>query len=316
MINGKQVRTWNAHSGGTLSAHYAQNGNIVTAGRDRTVKFWDGNGKGLFTISGFADIVMESLPFLTTVPKSSRETGLGKWVWNSADGKHLGDLNANPPTLETRVTIASEQLAKDQASLKQANEKLLPFQQKVDEMTKQVSANKNVMQETEKALQAAISDMQKTKSYFDKAIADLADKTNIQNEKSVAHETKKNELAANQQKHLTETGEFNKWNKRANERSIQLSQIKETYRKSSETQKQNQDDPSYTDAVNKARQAMEAMEKSFLHASNLTAQHKKEMERYAALIISLQTSVAQTAKSLEEASKTGSNWLSSKQEQQ
>ena len=60
MINGKQVRTWNAHSGGTLSAHYAQNGNIVTAGRDKTVKFWDGNGKGLRTISGFADIVMES----------------------------------------------------------------------------------------------------------------------------------------------------------------------------------------------------------------------------------------------------------------
>ena len=43
-----------------LSAHYAQNGNIVTAGRDKTVKFWDGNGKGLRTISGFADIVMES----------------------------------------------------------------------------------------------------------------------------------------------------------------------------------------------------------------------------------------------------------------
>ena len=301
MINGKQVRTWNAHSGGTLSAHYAQNGNIVTAGRDRTVKFWDGNGKGLRTISGFADIVMES-----RLSHDGSKIIAGDWtgkvgIWNSADGKHLGDLNANPPTLETRVTIASEQLAKDQASLKQANEKLLPFQQKVDEMTKQVSANKNVMQETEKALQAAISDMQKTKSDFDKAIADLADKTNIQNEKSVAHETKKNELAANQQKHLTETGEFNKWNKRANERSIQLSQIKETYRKSSETQKQNQDDPSYTDAVNKARQAMEAMEKSFLHASNLTAQHKKEMERYAALIISLQTSVAQTAKSLEEA---------------
>ena len=28
-----------------LSPHYPQNGNIVTAGRDKTVKFWDGNGK-------------------------------------------------------------------------------------------------------------------------------------------------------------------------------------------------------------------------------------------------------------------------------
>ena len=301
MINGKQVRTWNAHSGGTLSAHYAQNGNIVTAGRDKTVKFWDGNGKGLRTISGFADIVMES-----RLSHDGSKIIAGDWtgkvgIWNSADGKHLGDLNANPPSLETRVTLSSEQLAQDQASLKQANEKLLPFQQKIDEMAKQVSANKNAMQVAEKALQAAISDMQRTKADLDKAVADLADKTKIQKEKSAAHETKKNELAANQQKHLTETGEFNKWNKRANERSIQLSQIKESYRKSSEAQNQNQDDASYTDAVNKARQAMEAMEKSFLHASNLTAQHKKEMERYAALNISLQASVAQAAKSLEEA---------------
>ena len=301
MINGKQVRTWNAHSGGTLSAHYAQNGNIVTAGRDKTVKFWDGNGKGLSTISGFADIVMES-----RLSHDGSKIIAGDWtgkvgIWNSADGKHLGDLNANPPTLETRVTKAFEQLAKDQASLKQANEKLLPFQQKVDEMTKQVTANKNALQETEKALQAAISDMQKTKSDFDKAVADLADKTNIQNEKSLAHETKKNELAANKQKHLTETAEFNKWNKRANECSIKLSHVKESYRKSSETQNQNQEDASYTDAVNKTKQAMEAMEKSFLHASKLTAQHKKEMERYAALNISLQASVAQAAKSLEEA---------------
>ena len=97
MINGKQVRTWNAHSGGTLSAHYAQNGNIVTAGRDKTVKFWDGNGKGLRTISGFADIVMES-----RLSHDGSKIIAGDWtgkvgIWNSTDGKHLGDLNANPP---------------------------------------------------------------------------------------------------------------------------------------------------------------------------------------------------------------------------
>ena len=99
IINGKQVRTWNAHSGGTLSAHYAQNGNIVTAGRDKKVKFWDGNGKALCTISGFTDIVME-----TRLSHDGSKIIAGDWtgkigVWNSADGKHLGDLNANPPTL-------------------------------------------------------------------------------------------------------------------------------------------------------------------------------------------------------------------------
>ena len=161
MINGKQVRTWNAHSGGTLSAHYAQNGNIVTAGRDKTVKFWDGNGKGLRTISGFTDIVMES-----RLSHDGSKIIAGDWtgkvgVWNSADGKHIGDLSANPPTLETRVTIASKKFADDQVSLKQAQEKLLPFQQKIEEITKQVSSNKNALAVAEKALQEAIVNVQK-----------------------------------------------------------------------------------------------------------------------------------------------------------
>ena len=100
MINGKQIRTWNAHSGGTLSAHFAQNGNIVTAGRDKTVKFWDGNGKALRTISGFTDIVMES-----RLSHDGSKIIAGDWtgkvgLWNSSDGKYLGDLIANPPTIE------------------------------------------------------------------------------------------------------------------------------------------------------------------------------------------------------------------------
>ena len=176
MINGKQVRTWNAHNGGTLSAHYAQNGNIVTAGRDKTVKFWDGNGKALRTISGFADIVME-----TRLSHDGSKIIAGDWtgkigVWNSADGKHLGDLNANPPTLETRITLATQQLSQDQDSLAKAQSLLLPFQKKVDEVTKQVIANKSALQVAEKALQDAVSVAQQAKTALDQALADLANK--------------------------------------------------------------------------------------------------------------------------------------------
>jgi len=301
MMNGKQVRTWNAHAGGTLSAHYAQNGNIVTAGRDKTVKFWDGNGKGLRTISGFDDIVMES-----RLSHDGSKIIAGDWtgkvgIWNSSDGKHLGNLNANPPTLETRVTVATKEHANDQVSLKLAQEKILPFQQKIDEINKQIASNKNALAIAEKALQEAITNVQKAKTDLDQAVADLASKSKVQNERSIALEAKKKELTANQQKHSTQSGEFNKWNQRANQRSVQLSQIKESYRKASESQNENQDDSSYAEAVSKAKQAMEAMEKSYLHASNLTAQHKKEMEKYAALNISLKNAVAEASKALEEA---------------
>lgn len=304
MINGKQVRTWNAHSGGTLSAHYAQNGNIVTAGRDKTVKFWDGNGKALRTISGFADIVME-----TRLSHDGSKIIAGDWtgkvgVWNSADGKHLGDLNANPPTLETRISLATQQLNQDQASLAKAQSLLLPFQKKVDEVTKQVTANRSALQVAEKALQDAVSAAQQAKTALDQAIADLANKTKIQSEKSALHEAKKKELATNQQAHTAQSGDFNKWKQRANDRSTQLSQIKESYRKANEAQSQNQDDASYTDAVNKAKLAMEAMEKSYLHASTLTAKHKAEMDKHAALNNTLQQAVQEAAKILEEAQKS------------
>ena len=62
-------------------------------------------------------------------------------VWNTAEGTHLGDLNANPPTLETRITLATKQLNQDQASLAKAQILLLPFQKKVDEISSLVYSN-------------------------------------------------------------------------------------------------------------------------------------------------------------------------------
>ncbi len=304
MMNGKQVRTWNAHTGGTLSAHYAKNGNIVTAGRDKTVKFWDGNGKGLRTISGFADIVMES-----RLSHDGSKIIAGDWtgkigVWNTAEGTHLGDLNTNPPTLETRITLATKQLAKDQSSLKKARHQLLPFQKKVDDLTKQVATSKSSLQVAEKALQDAVSAAQQSETALDQALADLANKTKIQNEKTALNEAKKKELNANQKKHTEQINEFNKWTEITNDRSTQLSQIKESFHKANQAQSKNQDDISYTETYKKVKLEMEAMEKSYLHASHLTAQHKKEVEKYAALNTSLSGKVTQAANDLEGARKT------------
>ena len=153
-------------------------------------------------------------------------------------------------------------------------------------------------------MQDAVSVAQQAKTALDQALADLANKTKIQSEKSALHEAKKKELAANQQAHTAKSGDFNKWKQRANDRSTQLSQIKESYRKANEAQSQNKDDASYTDAVNKAKLAMEAMEKSYHHASTLTAKYKAEMDKYAALNNTLQQAVQEAAKILEEAKKS------------
>ena len=76
---------------------------------------------------GFDDIVMES-----RLSHDGSKIIAGDWtgkvgIWSSADGKHLGDLNANPPTLETRVTVATKKFTDDQVYLEQAQENFFLF---------------------------------------------------------------------------------------------------------------------------------------------------------------------------------------------
>ena len=299
MINGKQVKTWNAHSGGTLSAHFAQNGNMVTAGRDKSVKFWDGNGKALQTIKGFSDIVMEA-----RLSHDGSKIIAGDWtgkvgIWNSTDGKSIGELNPNPPTLESRISLAKTKLVDDQNSLKKSLEKLAPFKEKIDEATRTIAANQKSLQATELALKKSIIDVQTAKSGLDQASADLSTKSNLQAEASKTYDAKKQELTNHQKNLESNTASYKEWNKLAKKRSEQLSAIKESYRKANEVQIQNQGDSSHAEALVKAKHAMDAMEESYIHAANLSAKHKSEMEKYSARSNSLKTALTEVVRSLD-----------------
>ena len=61
MFNGKQVKSWTAHGGGTLSVQFNHSGDLVTAGRDRQVKIWDQNGKQKRAINGFKSLPLEAV---------------------------------------------------------------------------------------------------------------------------------------------------------------------------------------------------------------------------------------------------------------
>ncbi len=111
MFNGKQVKSWTAHGGGTLSVQFSHSGDLVTAGRDRQVKIWDQNGKQKQAIKGF-----KSIPLEAVFSDDSKRVFVGEWngsvtVWDAANGKPLGELSANPPTLAQRLE-AAKRLAK------------------------------------------------------------------------------------------------------------------------------------------------------------------------------------------------------------
>ena len=106
MFNGKQVKSWTAHGDGTLSVQFSHSGDLVTAGRDRQVKIWDQNGKQKQAIKGF-----KSIPLEAVFSHDSKRVFVGEWngsvtVWDAANGKPLGELSANPPTLAQRLEAA------------------------------------------------------------------------------------------------------------------------------------------------------------------------------------------------------------------
>ncbi|MDA8824145.1 hypothetical protein N9N41_06570 [Opitutales bacterium] len=120
MINGKQVKSWNAHPGGTMTTYFDSKGNIVTGGRDKSVKLWKGDGKSIRTLSGFTDIIME-----VCYSHDGSRIIAGDWsgkvsVWDTSNGKKVGDLRANPLEIADSLNHAKQEFEKTKRAFEQA----------------------------------------------------------------------------------------------------------------------------------------------------------------------------------------------------
>jgi WD40 repeat protein len=116
MENGNAIKSWAAHGGGTESVRYARDGRIVTAGRDRLVKLWDGNGNAQRTFEARPDVAL-----CAAFTHDDARVIAGDWagqvpVWTAADGKAVGQLTPNPPTLVERLDGAQKELIAKQAA--------------------------------------------------------------------------------------------------------------------------------------------------------------------------------------------------------
>ena len=173
MINGKSVKTWTAHSEGTLSAHFDEKGKIVSSGRDKTVKLWDENGKGIRTISGFKDIVME-----TRLSHDGTKVISGDWngeikVWNASDGELIGSLSGNPQTIQARILQAQASLEKARKDYEYAKQKLAPLVKAANEakilLNQEMSARKiyeGKVLDSENALKKKRSELETVKKTY------------------------------------------------------------------------------------------------------------------------------------------------------
>lgn len=120
MENGGNIKSWNAHGGGTESMEFCRDGRIVTCGRDKTTKLWDQNGKQIKAFEAFGDLAVQ----VSYCDETNRVIA-GDWtgevrVWKADDAARVGNLTTNPPLLEARLQQAEAALAPVNATLAEA----------------------------------------------------------------------------------------------------------------------------------------------------------------------------------------------------
>jgi hypothetical protein len=174
MENGNPVRNWGAHGGGALSVRYAQDGRIVTCGRDRLTRVWDGNGGALRAFEAQPDVALRA-----TFSHDGNRVFSGDWtgqvaVWQTADGKRLGQVAPNPPTLAEQLDLAVKEHAARQAAQTQAASTLTASKAAAQKTAADLAAAQKAVTDTAAALKTAQDKLTQATDAANRAKATLA----------------------------------------------------------------------------------------------------------------------------------------------
>ncbi len=125
---GKEIKSWSAHAGGVQSVDFTPDGRLVSSGRDKIARVWDQTGKQLMASEPFADIALRA-------EMAGERVVAGDWsgevrVW-SLDGKRVGELNPNPPTIAERLAAATKQIADAQTAVPELQKQIAAVEEKI-----------------------------------------------------------------------------------------------------------------------------------------------------------------------------------------
>ncbi|HKB40452.1 MAG TPA: c-type cytochrome domain-containing protein [Gemmataceae bacterium] len=171
MENGGQVRSWGAHGGGALAVRYARDGRLVSAGRDRTAKIWDGNGTQQRVFEAFPDLALRAI-----FTHDDARVVAGDWsglvrVWTGADGKQVGTLSANPPGAAEQFETAAKELVAAVAKRKEVEAAAKGSREAADKASAELAAAQKAVAESASAIKATTDTVNQAKANVDKANA-------------------------------------------------------------------------------------------------------------------------------------------------
>lgn len=170
MDNGTVVKNWAAHPGGATWVNFSRDGRLVSTGRDKLAKIWDQNGQAQKPLEAFGDIALRA-----AFTHDGARVVAGDWMGEvrlseAAEGKLLGRLAANPPTLAMLVESESARAAAAQAAAAQATAELAALQKGAEEKAAAVAAAADRL----KAAQAEAEKLTAEKAAADKELADVS----------------------------------------------------------------------------------------------------------------------------------------------
>jgi hypothetical protein len=174
MENGGQIKNWGAHGGGCQSVRFAKDGRLGSTGRDRVTKLWDQNGAQQRAFEAFPDLGLR-----VAVTHDAGRVIAGDWtgqvkVWNTADGKPLGNLLANPPTVAQQLENAKKDLAAAQAKQDQLVAAANASKAAADKANAELAAALKAVTDTANAAKAAADAVAPLKGKLDQVAAQLA----------------------------------------------------------------------------------------------------------------------------------------------
>jgi hypothetical protein len=174
MENGGNIKGWGAHGGGATSVRFAPDGRVASCGRDRVAKIWDQNGAAQKQFDAFNDLALR-----VTFNHDGSRIVAGDWtgsirVWTAADGKLIGDLTPNPPTLAERIDVTTKSIAANEAAYQQRVAAVAASKGGADKAAMELATAQQSAAGMATAAKNAQDGMAKAKGAFDKSNSDLA----------------------------------------------------------------------------------------------------------------------------------------------
>jgi hypothetical protein len=173
MENGTQARSWNG--GGPVQAvKFAYDGRLVSSGRDRLVRLWQGNGAGLRALEPFADVAMR-----TAFSHDGARVIGGDWtgdvrVWSGADGAILGHLSANPPPLVEQMDKAAREVASLEVAYPKLAAAVIQSQKAAEKATAELASAQKLAGDTAAAARIVADALARARLSSERAEAALA----------------------------------------------------------------------------------------------------------------------------------------------